>query len=101
MAVPTSTPEQRAAALERAAAARRLRAETKELLKAGSIMFRDVIDDEDDFIATTKIGSILPALPGVGKVKAKRFLEEHKIASNRRLRSLTTRQRTVLLEHFG
>ena len=101
MAVPTSTPEQRAAALERAAAARRLRAETKELLKTGSLMFRDILDDENDFISTTKIGSILPALPGVGKVKAKRFLEEHKIASNRRLRSLTTRQRTVLLEHFG
>lgn len=101
MAVPVSTPEQRAEALEKAAAARRIRAETKQLLKTGSLQFRDVLDDEDDFIATTKIGSLLPALPGVGKVKAKRFLEEHSIASNRRLRSLTKRQRSVLLEHFG
>ena len=37
MGVPQSSPEQRRAALEKAAAARRLRAELKELLKTGSL----------------------------------------------------------------
>ncbi len=37
MGVPQSSPEQRQAALEKAAAARRVRAEVKQLLKTGSL----------------------------------------------------------------
>jgi ribosomal protein S13 len=40
-------------------------------------------------------------LPGVGKVRARRIMEELDISESRRLRGLGANQRTALLEHFG
>ena len=48
-----------------------------------------------------RVAAVLESLPGTGKVKAKRIMEQHGIAINRRLRGLGTRQREVLLELFG
>jgi transposase len=100
---PKLTDEQRAAALAKAAEARRVRAEIKELLRTGSLTLAEVFDraETDDIVAGTKIYSILISLPGVGKVKAMRILEEHDIAQNRRIRGLGTRQRKVLLDLFS
>lgn len=101
--LPKLTPEQRRAALAKAAEARRARAEIKELLKTGSVTFPEVLDraDTDDIIAGTKVAAIIVSLPGVGKVKGKRLMEELRIAPNRRLRGLGKRQRTALLERFS
>ncbi len=103
MAPPELSQEQRKAALEKAAHARKIRAEVKQLLKMGTITFPELLDraDEDDLIAGIKVGSVLESLPGTGKVKAKRIMEQHGIASNRRIRGLGTRQRETLLELFG
>ncbi len=97
---PQTTPEQRAAALAKAAAARRARAEVKELLSTGSLSLADVFDRgaTDEFVGGMKIDKVLAALPRLGKVKTKRLLEEHGVAENRRVRSLTERQRRDLLE---
>ncbi|HEX2418109.1 MAG TPA: integration host factor, partial [Micromonosporaceae bacterium] len=43
MPLPSLSPEQRAAALEKAAAARKARAELKEKLKRGEMTFGDVL----------------------------------------------------------
>ena len=101
--LPKLTPEQRRAALAKAAEARRARAEIKELLKTGSVTFPEVLDrvDTDDIIAGTKVAAIIVSLPGVGKVKGKRLMEELRIAPNRRLRGLGKRQRAALLERFS
>ncbi|MGH8912379.1 MAG: hypothetical protein ACRDVD_07695 [Acidimicrobiia bacterium] len=40
-------------------------------------------------------------MPGTGKVKAKRLMEKHEIADNRRVRGLGERQRAALLEEFS
>ena len=40
-------------------------------------------------------------MPGTGKVKAKRIMEAHGIADNRRLRGLGERQRAALLAEFS
>ena len=103
MGLPEITPEQRAAALEKAAEARRLRAEIKELLKTGSLSITDVFDqaENNDYVANMKVGSLLPSLPGMGKIKAKRFMEEHGIADNRRIRGLGSRQRAAILDQFA
>ena len=103
MAPPELSQEQRKAALEKAAHARKIRAEVKQLLKMGTLTFPELLDraDEDDLIAGIKVGSVLESLPGTGKVKAKRIMEQHGIASNRRIRGLGTRQRETLLELFG
>lgn len=103
MAPPKMTQAQREAALAKAAEVRRLRAETKELLKMGSISFPELLEkaDSDDRYAGMKIASVLPSLPGMGKVKAKRLMEELEIADNRRLRGLGDRQREKLLERLA
>ena len=100
---PMLTPEQRQAALAKAAEARRARAEMKELLKTGSLTLAEVFDkaDADDIIAGTKIAAVLTSMPGLGKIKAKRIMEEHGISENRRIRGLGSRQRKVLLELFS
>ena len=91
------------AALAKAGEGRRVRAETKELLKMGSLSFSELLAkaDEDDMYAGMKIASVLPSLPGMGKVKAKRLMEELQIADNRRLRGLGDRQREALLERLA
>ncbi len=100
---PILTAEQRRAALAKAAEARRVRAEVKELLKTGSITFPEVLEraEVDELVAGTKVSAIIVSLPGVGKVKGKRLMEELGIASNRRLRGLGSRQRQALLERFS
>lgn len=95
--------EQRAAALERAAQARRVRAEVKELLKSGSLDFRGLLAraEEDELIGGIKVSALLASMPGTGKVKAKRLMEELGIADNRRLRGLGDKQRASLLAEFS
>ena len=104
---PTLTEEQRRIALERAAHARRLRAEVKERLKIGSLTLGEVLvavdGDEGDgeVLAKLKVVSVLESLPGVGKVGARRLMRDLDIAENRRLRGLGANQRRALLERFG
>lgn len=103
MSLPEQTPEQRAAALAKAAEARRVRAEVKELLSMGTITFDELLarSDEDDIIAGMKIGSVLPSLPKMGKITSKRLLEELGIDDTRRLRGLGSRQRQALSERLA
>ncbi|CAN5813271.1 integration host factor, actinobacterial type [soil metagenome] len=100
---PSLSPEQRAAALEKAAAARTARAELKERLKLGTISLAEVLTqgDTDDIVGKTKVLAVLESLPGVGKVKARRTMEEIGIAETRRVRGLGTQQRDALLAAFA
>lgn len=102
MAAPKMTDEQRAAALARAGEARRVRAEIKQLLKTGSLNLDDVFEraEEDDLVAGIKVSAVVVSMPHMGKVKAKRLLEELGIADNRRLRGLGPRQKAALLASF-
>lgn len=103
MALPQLTPEQRTAALEKAAAARRVRAELKERLKKGQTSIKQVLADaeKDEALAKLKVSALLESLPGVGKVRAAQLMEQFEIAASRRLRGLGERQRKALLDEFG
>lgn len=103
MPPPQLTDEQRAAALKKAGEARRVRAELKELLKTGTVSFTELLEraDADSIVGGLKVESVLSSLPGTGKVKAKRLMESHGIASNRRLRGLGDRQRAGLVAEFS
>ena len=103
VALPQLTDEQRKAALEKAAEARKARAELKASLKRGETTLQDVLDkaDTDEIIGKTKVSALLEAMPKVGKVKAREIMEELEIAQTRRLRGLGDRQRRALLERFG
>ena len=98
---PQLTPEQRAAALEKAAAARAARAEIKARLKMGTMSLAEALESDDDNVGRLKVVAVLESLPGVGKVKARRTMEEIGIADNRRVQGLGAQQRQALLEQFG
>jgi hypothetical protein len=102
VALPQLTAEQRTAALEKAAASRRARAELKDRLKRGNTTLTQVLTDAatNDVIGKTRVSEVLTALPKVGKVKAQDIMTELEIAPTRRLRGLGDRQRQALLEKF-
>ena len=99
---PALTPEQRSAALEKAAEARRVRAEVKNRLKLNRLSLHDLFNqsDSDDVPAKLKVVSVLESMPGVGKVRARRLMQELDISESRRLRGLGAKQRAALLEAF-
>ncbi len=101
--LPPMSDEQRTLALEKAAAARRQRAEIKALLKTGSLTLAEVFDkaETDDIVAGTKVYPLLASMPRMGKIKATRLMEELGIPDNRKIRGLGSRQRENLLAAFA
>jgi DNA uptake protein ComE-like DNA-binding protein len=102
VALPPLTPEQRAAALEKAAEARRARAALKVRLKTSGTSLADVLADgeTDDVIGKMKVVTVLESLPRVGKVKAQQIMDELEISPSRRVRGLGTKQREALQRKF-
>ncbi|GAB3498408.1 integration host factor, actinobacterial type [Flexivirga lutea] len=102
MALPQLTPEQRAEALAKAAAARRERAEVKNRLKYAQGSLRDVIEagKDNEVIGKMKVSALLESLPGVGRVRARQIMADIGIAETRRVRGLGANQVQRLLEHF-
>lgn len=98
---PQLSPEQRAAALEKAKEARSKRADIKNRLKMGSLSLKEALDSDDVNVGKLKVVSLLESLPGVGKVKARKVMEDIGIADNRRVQGLGTQQRNALLESLG
>ena len=103
MALPPLTPEQRAAALVKAAAARQARAEIKNRLKysQGSLSEVITLGQQDEVIGKLKVVALLESLPGVGKVKARAIMAEVGISETRRVRGLGPHQVKALVERFG
>lgn len=103
MPLPQLTPEQRADALAKAAAARRERAAVKNRLKNAQGSLKDVITEgkENDVVGKMKVSALLESLPGVGRVRARQVMEEIGISESRRVRGLGANQVAQLLERFG
>lgn len=103
MVLPILTPEQRQAALEKAAQARQLRADIKNRLKTSAASLSDVIAESkvNEIVAKLKVKDLLQSLPGVGKVRASEIMDRLGIAESRRLRGLGVNQIQALLREFG
>lgn len=103
MALPHLTPEQRAAALDKAAAARRERAEVKNRLKHAGASITDVLREgaTNEVIGKMRVIDLLQAMPGLGKVRARQMMERLGIAESRRVRGLGTKQVASLEREFG
>ncbi len=103
MPLPPLSPEQRAAALQKAADARRSRAELKARLKNAGASLADVLasGDTDDVIGKMRVAAVLEAMPGVGKVRAQRIMEKLGISPTRRVRGLGAHQRAALEREFA
>lgn len=102
MALPPLTPEQRAAALEKAAEARRERATVKNRLKYAQGDLSEVISEgkSNDVIGKMRVSALLESMPGVGRVKARALMEEIGISESRRVRGLGQNQISALLARF-
>ena len=103
MPLPSLSPEQRAAALEKAAEIRKARAELKDQLKSGKTSLAEVLGraEGDDVVGKLKVSAVLQAMPGIGKIRAQQIMEKLKIADSRRLRGLGDQQRKALLGEFA
>ncbi len=103
MTLPPLTPEQRAAALEKAAIARRERAEVRNRLKHSGASLADVLEEgqSNEVIGKMKVSAILESMPGVGKIRARKLMEQLGIAETRRVRGLGSNQLAALQREFG
>ncbi len=103
VALPSLSPEDRAANLKKAAAARKARAELKERLKRGEIKLAEVIEigETDDVAGRMRVSAVLESLPGIGKVRAEKLMRDLRISDSRRIRGLGGNQRRALLEELG
>jgi len=101
--LPQLTPEARQAALEKAAQARRERAEVKNRLKNSGASLSEIVAagrDSNEVIGKMKVIDLLCAMPGVGKVRAKQIMEKIGIADTRRVRGLGDKQVAALKAEF-
>ncbi|MCC6097962.1 integration host factor, actinobacterial type [Olsenella porci] len=98
MALPQLSDEQRKAALEKAAAARHERAELREKIKKGEISLEEVLDSDDPIANRLKVSALIESLPGYGKAKAAKIMDELGISATRRVKGLGARQREQLIE---
>ncbi|MEZ0579960.1 integration host factor, actinobacterial type [Nocardioides sp. MH1] len=103
MALPPLTPEQRKAALAKAAAARRERAEVKNRLKNSGASIADVLAEgqTNEVVGKMKVIDLLQAVPGLGKVRATQLMERLGIAESRRVRGLGAKQVAALEREFA
>ena len=66
----------------------------------GSLTLRELLDQAgtDEVIGKMKIIAVLESLPGLGKVKAHRLMEEVGISESRRVKGLGANQRQSLFD---
>ena len=69
----------------------------------GSLSLRELLDQgtRDDVVGKMKVQAVLESLPGLGKVKAKKLMEEVGISETRRVQGLGDQQRKKLFEKLG
>jgi hypothetical protein len=101
--LPPLTPEDRTAALKKAALARKARSEVKTSLKHGTVTLSAVLEDarDDEVIGKLKVTALLEAMPGVGKVRARQIMTRLGIADTRRVKGLGANQRQALELEFA
>jgi hypothetical protein len=99
---PPLTEEQRRQALQKAAIARRKRAELKQQLKSKSTTLKDLLARTDDeIVGKMKVSTVLESLPGVGRVRARKLMARLDISESRRMRGLGEKQKKNLLAEIA
>lgn len=102
MALPNLSEADRKAALKKAAEARKKRAQLRDDIKSGKVSFAAVMKKADDpIVARMKVSTLLESLPGYGKAKAAKIMDDLDISDSRRVRGLGARQRAMLMERLG
>jgi len=70
-------------------------------LKMGSVTLSEALASTSSTVGKLKVVSLLESLPGVGKVKARKIIEDIGIADNRRVQGLGAQQKQALLDLLG
>lgn len=102
MALRMLTDEERAAAREKATAARAVRAEAKAALKDRKTTVAKILEraQSEEALSRLKVSDLLESAPGIGKVRSAAIMEEIGIAKTRRVRGLGVHQRKALIEYL-
>jgi transposase len=103
VALPPLTPEQRQAALDKAAASRRERAAVKNRLKHSGATISEVLaeGEHNAVIGKMRVSELLQAMPGLGKVRAAAVMDRLNISESRRVRGLGNKQVAALVAEFS
>ncbi|MGI6686105.1 MAG: integration host factor, actinobacterial type [Bacillota bacterium] len=102
MAVPQLTMDDRNNALAKAQEMRSKRMELRKKLKSGQIKLEDIFADlENEVVARMRVKYLLESLPQIGKVTAKKIMEEIGIDESRRIQGLGPRQKKSLLDKLA
>lgn len=102
MALRMLTDDERAAARQKATAARAVRAEAKAALKDRKTTVAKILEraQTEEALSRLKVSDLLESAPGIGKVRSAAIMEEIGIAKTRRVRGLGVHQRKALIEYL-
>lgn len=93
-----SASDRREAAFVLAERIRQSRNDLIDRVRSGSVSAREVLESTDPFVRGVKVVAVIESLPGLGKVKARRILEDVDISANDKVHDLDRDQvRTLLL----
>lgn len=97
------TVEQRNAAIEKAGAVRKEMADVRVHLASKSLSLSVALSNTNPDAAVNRlyVVKLLESLPGVGKVRARRVMNDIGISAKRRVLGLEASQRAALLKEFG
>lgn len=102
MELPNLSDEKRKDALEKATAARHARAQLRDRIKRGEVSITEVLQADDDPIASRlKVSALIKSLPGYGEAKTAKIMDELGISPSRRVRGLGKHQREGLIKRLG
>ncbi len=99
MALPKLSDADRKKALEKALKVRKERAKLRQDLKKGKVKLADVFKKAGDpVVGRMRVATLLESLPGLGKVRSRKVMEEVGISSTRRVQGLGAKQKDALLK---
>lgn len=102
MPVPQLSVDERNNALAKAQEMRSKRMEMRKKLKSGEIKLEEVINDlNNEVIARMRVKYLLESLPQIGKITAKKIMDEIGIDESRRVQGLGSRQKVDLLDKLS
>ena len=99
---PQLTAQQRQAALAKASASRKRRAEVKAQIKSGEHNIDSVLTlaGTDEAVGKMRVKELLESFTGVGKIRANTMMERLNISPTRRIQGLGRHQIRELREEF-
>lgn len=93
---PVLSTEQRRAALQKAAAHRKARAQFKDEVRSGARHWSEALDASEIAIKKMRVKELIEALPGFGSLRALAILDRAGISHTRRVQGLGIAQREKL-----